>query len=559
MQFVLDYAAAHEMTGIVLHRNDLVDLVVFPGRYFGAVASSYRNNLERYRDSYEAVFASPTRGDRPCRARTYIKRLIDEARSKGLDVFIQNKELFFDDTLVDLHPEVIKEGRRCASHPFWLEFVRTKYEELAVELPGLAGVIVAPATAESRVSIASNRCTCASCRATDPGDWYAAVIGAMRDPLRAAGCRLVVRDFTFSSAAQAAVVDAVAGLPDDIVVSLKNTPHDYYPTFPHNPRIGDVGRHDQWIEVDCMGQFFGWGVAPSVMLDDLRSRFAHARSKGVTGVILRTDWEGLDGHTAFDTCNRVNVVGAAALARDPDTDDVEIYGQWLAETGMLAEGSSPAERTDAAEWCRLLLGRSWEIISNSLFVRACVFSESSCIPVSMADAVWVGEDKDGLADWDPQARGALVATAINVRRILDAEDGALALATQLRSHAGAGPPGLSPGAHEAIRAAWDLLVRYVEAYRLAVAGVFLTRYLVDQARTASEVEPDLARRWSETIESLGALALDLDAFYRSTAHPYPVYMLLDGERVATLRDSLRREGTGGEADLSRAAVRPGLL
>jgi hypothetical protein len=557
MQFVLDFAAEHEMTGIVLHRNDLVDLVVFPGRYFGADAPTYRNNLERYRDMYEAVFAAPTRGDRPCRARTYVKRLIDEAGSRGLDVFIQNKELFFDDTLVDLHPEVIKEGRRCASHPFWLEFVRAKYDELVVELPGLAGVIVAPGTAESRVSIASNRCSCGSCRATDPGDWYAALLGAMREPLKAAGCRLVVRDFTFSSEAQAAVVDAVAGLPDDIVVSLKNTPHDYYPTFPHNPRIGEVGGHDQWIELDCMGQFFGWGVAPSVMLDDMRLRFAYARSHGVTGVILRTDWEGLDGHTAFDTYNRINVCGAAALARDPDVPDLEIYGHWLAETDMLAADSSVADRSDAADWCRSLLGRTWEIISNSLFVRSCVFSESSCIPVSMADAVWVGEVKDGLRDWDSRAADALVATAGNVRRIVEAEDGALALAMELRSLADAGHRALTPRAHETVRVSWDLLCRYVEAYRLAVVGVFLTRYLQNQARSASEVEPDLQRRWSETVASLGALARNLDTFYRSTAHPYPVYMLLDGERVATLCDSLQHEGTGGDAGLNRGAARPG--
>jgi hypothetical protein len=368
----------------------------------------------------------------------------------------------------------------------------------------------------------------------------------MGAPLRAVDCRLMVRDFTFTSGAQAAVVDAVASLPDDVGVSFKNTPHDYYPTFPHNPRIGHVGHHDQWIEIDCMGQFFGWGVAPSVMLDDMRDRFAYARAHGVTGVILRTDWEGLDGHTAFDTCNRVNVCGAAALARDPHTTDVEIYGHWLVETRMLAGDASPAERAGAADWCRRLLGRSWELISNSMFVRSCVFAESSCLPISMADAVWVGEEKDGLRDWDPDASDALVATAANVTRILAAEDGALALATELRSLAAAGHRSIVPDGLETIRGAWDLLCRFVEAYRLAVAGVYLTRYLVDQASSASAADGYLEARWVETIDELGALAAELDSFYRSTAHPYPVYMLLDSERVTTLRDSLRRERAAAE-------------
>jgi hypothetical protein len=545
MQWVVDFASRHDLTGIVLHRNDLVDLVVFPGRYFGAVGDDYASNLERYRDSYEAVFASPTRGDRPCRARTYVNRLIDDARRRGLDVFIQNKELFFDDTILDLHPEVFVDGRLCASHPFWLEFVRAKYEELVVELPGLAGIIVAPGTAESRVSIASNRCECERCRATDPGAWYAGLLEAMHEPLRAAGRRLIVRDFTFHSKDQAAVVDAVAGLPDDIIVSLKNTPHDYYPTFPHNPRIGDVGNHGQWIEIDCMGQFFGWGVAPSVMLDDMRARLGHARSCGVSGVILRTDWEGLDGHTAFDTYNRLNVCGAAALAHRPETPDAAIYGHWLAETGMLSAGVSAADEAGAATWCAAVLGRTWEIISKSLFVRSCVFSESSCVPVSMADAVWVGEDKDGLTDWDPDAADFLSPVAANVRAILEAEDGAFELATELRAVVEAGHPAFDASAIVALGRAWDLLCRYVGMYRLAVAGVFLTRYLIETGRSGADPETDLEARWSATIDQLGELAEDLGAFYRDTRHPYPVYMLLDAERVRTLRASLRNERNVG--------------
>jgi hypothetical protein len=39
--------------------------------------------------------------------------------------------------------------------------------------------------------------------------------------------------FTFTSGAHAAVVDAVASHPDDVVVSFKNTPAPLLPAFPH--------------------------------------------------------------------------------------------------------------------------------------------------------------------------------------------------------------------------------------------------------------------------------------------------------------------------------------
>ncbi|KQV06455.1 hypothetical protein [Leifsonia sp. Root112D2] len=541
MQFALDFAASHNMTGIVLHRNDIVDLIVYPGEYFGAGGEKYSNNLERYRDSYVRAFVAPKRADRPCRARTYVNRLIDQAAQRGLKVYLENKEIYFDDTIPEIHPEVIKNGRLCASHPFWPEFVRVKYEELMVECPGLAGLIVAPATAESRVSIAANKCECDDCKVMTPAQWYQNILTAIHEPLSAAGKRLIVRDFTFTSSDQTAMVDAVVDLPSDIVIALKNTPHDYYPTFPNNPRIGAVGDHDQWIEIDCMGQFYGWGIGASVMLDDMRKRMQYGRDRGATGVMFRTDWEGLEGHTAFDTLNWINVAGGAALSRDLSTTDRSIYRNWLEEQTIVAPGASDADIDDLAGWAQEIIGRTWPIISRSLFVNDCVFSESSCVPVSMADAVWVGEVKDGLMDWDPTARDALSSDATNVWGIVESEDEAMREVIALGRRLAIGHPALSSFGAAKLVEAWDLFRRYVQIFQLSVQGVFLTRHLVDQDRAGQPVESRFVERWSRTVQELDALADKLKEFYRSTDFGYPVYMLLDGERVATLSESLRAE------------------
>jgi len=541
MQFALDFAVSHDMTGLVLHRNDIVDLVVYPGRYFGATGDNYQNNLERYRDCYERAFVAPMRADRPCRARTYLNRLIDQASDRGMKVYFENKEVSFDDTIPQMYPRVVKNGRLCASDPFWFEFVRVKYEELVVECPGLAGLIVAPGTAESRLSIGANQCECNDCQAMTPGEWYKKLLTAIHEPLRAAGKKLIVRDFTFDSGAQAAMIDAVMDLPSDMVVALKNTPHDYYPTFPHNPRIGAVGDHDQWIEIDCMGQFFGWGIAPSVMIDDIRERLRYGKDRGASGVMFRTDWEGLEGHTAFDTLNRINVCAGAALSRDLTTSEEAIYGHWVEEREMIAPGTTEAGKKELVAWVRAVIGQTWSINSQSLFVNGCVFSESSCVPVSMADAVWVGEEKDSLKDWDPSAKDALSADARNIRHILEKEDAALRLVTELGDQIREGHNALTGRAAAELRQAWGLFERYVETFRLAVHGVFLTRYLVEQRRMGLPTDSLLEQQWSVTVEALDSLAAELKIFYMTTAHGYPVYMLLDSERVATLSASLRVE------------------
>jgi hypothetical protein len=49
----LAFAKQHDMTALVLHRNDIVDLMVYPGKLFGA-SKAGRNIFERYRETISA-------------------------------------------------------------------------------------------------------------------------------------------------------------------------------------------------------------------------------------------------------------------------------------------------------------------------------------------------------------------------------------------------------------------------------------------------------------------------------------------------------------------------
>lgn len=155
--------------------------------------------------------------------------------------------------------------------------------------------------------------------AVAPGreEWFDNVLRPGHAPIHEAGKTLVVRDFVFDPQAHGEIAEVMERLPEDVVISLKNTPHDYYPTFPDNSRIGNVGNHRQWIEYDAMGQYFGWGIAIADLTGDYRRRMGYAMQKGATGAVIRTDWESLDGHTAFGTPNRINLYAGAMLAADP--------------------------------------------------------------------------------------------------------------------------------------------------------------------------------------------------------------------------------------------------
>jgi hypothetical protein len=259
--------------------------------------------------------------------------------------------------------------------------------------------------------------------------------------------------------------------------------------------------------------------------------------------MLRTDWEGLEGHTAFDTPNRINVCAGAALSREIDTPPEQIFEHWLDEMGFYRAEASSADRRDAASWCVSILGRSWPIIEGALFVRSCVFSESSCVPVSMADAVWVGEQKDGLADWDPSARDALAPSEENLATIVKHSDTALAEAKALDESITAGHRAITPRALEEFASAWSMLISYVEQFRTAVQAVFFTRYLVKCYEHSHSADGHLRACWQSSIEDLERIAVKLEEFCRASSLGYPVYMLLDPERLRTLRSSLLIEAS----------------
>ncbi len=186
-----------------------------------------------------------------------MNHLIRKAKASGVSVYFENKELWFKDFILTYKKDLFHDGVLCPSDPFWYEeFLPQKYRELFIALPDLAGIVVSIGTGEARLSISNTYgCTCDRCKNLDPVAWYKQMILGIYKPFHEAGKRLIIRDFIYTKAEQERFRKAFITLPDDIWLSLKNTPHDFYPTFPNNPLMGNVGNHPQITEYDVQGQF----------------------------------------------------------------------------------------------------------------------------------------------------------------------------------------------------------------------------------------------------------------------------------------------------------------
>ena len=501
-----EFIRRHGMTALVLHETDLIQQVVFPRAYF---------------DPYALWKDAPTRrGENAIQNnRAYLDHILNLARRYGVDVWVEVKELGFPDEVLELHPELLVEGRVCPSAPFWVEFTEHKTAELFDDFPLLAGMITSAGSPEGRASLAQRKCRCARCRDTAVEDWYRSLIMALYRPLSARGKRLAVRDFAYKPADHEPLIRAMERVPEDIVFCIKNTPHDFYPTFPHNPAIGRL-RRTQWVEYDVYGQFYGMGVVPCFVYDDLRARLAHAVRHGVTGGLFRVEWERVNDWWCLETLNEVNLILAAALARGDDPTPEEVCRLWL-------EGRSM--RVDGAAWLAEILMETWPVIRGALYVDGFLFADSSFLPRSVQRAWWTMETKHSLWAWDPSRRHDLELSRERVEALIAEKEEARRRVRRLAGRVEAGHPSADPRLLETLRAQFDLFETYVEGFYHCARVCLFARWV--ETRPGEVKDADRAR-FREALEALASYGTRVRALAEEARHPHQVTLLMDHRRVA---------------------------
>ena len=527
----LRFMVANDMNALVLHEPGIVDKIVFPAQFLGG-KSEGANLFELYEQIDAAIYNYALRENLNPFRRDYLTQLIAEAADAGVAVYLEDKELWFKDFILKSHPEILTNGVFCPSKSFWWEqFLPAKYTELFIMLPQLAGVVTSFGTGESRLAISNmHNCECDKCKALDPAEWHRNMVNGMYGPFRKAGKKLVIRDFIYQKEEQEQFAKALEKLPIEIALSLKNTPHDFYPTFPDNPLIGKVGQREQWIEYDVHGQYFGWGVTPSIMTEDLARRLDYGRTHNVSGFIMRTDWEGVQDTSCFDTPNLVNLYAAAIIGKNPEADLREIYARWLIEEKLVEDGISPQALKACIEWSLRLLEQTWPVVCGTVFVNGTVFSDNSAFHVNIRQPTWIAETHHSLKNWFSGAQDALGMQDKNAQKILDEKDEAVARSNALYDEVAAFNPGLKPGAYADLVQRFDFLRLYTEGFRLTTQVYIFSRLLEERGNKRAAFLKGLPRDLlEESVRQLRAYRARLrqSPFSRM----YPANVLLGGERL----------------------------
>jgi hypothetical protein len=521
----LTFMQTFDMNALIFHQNDIVDHLVFPHAFFPEEMM-----WKRWPVRLHSIYQN----------RHYINKVAREAKAKGIAFLLEIKEIWYVDQLLDEVPALRNaDGSICASNPFWWDFLDIKMRELIGAVPDLAGVIVSPGTRESKVSISTNTCRCARCAITDPTDWYTNLLRSMHRPLAEHGKSFAVRDFSYSAAQQSRMLDAAKRCSDDIVISLKNTPHDYYPTFPDNPRIGHTGGLPQCIEFDTWGQFFGMGFFPVSVVEDMQIRMRHALASGAEGIALRTDWEVLTDSGSFNSPNILNVIGGALLAKDVELDLDSVYAAW-AKYGLYspmqpASAMQPAQvpsHPQSAAILKAFMQASWSVMEKSAYVRGHLFHEDDQYPDTIAKAFDMLVHIHGRDDWEPGASRLLDPSDENLAVIFAEKAQACGDVRKLPALLQTAELGLPPPVTRELEQVLELYTVYVDGYDLCARAVFGVRK-AELSRVAADIAH--ARHTAARLRKFGE---HVGARLRGTSFPHYVYWLLDTTRTDKLADDV---------------------
>lgn len=518
VDLAMDFMVKHGMNALIFHQNDLVEQLVFPEAYF---------DNDTMWDNW------PVRRQGVLYQRDYINQVIKKAQKSDIEFYLEIKELDVVDALFEIKPELRgDDGTICPNHPFWTEFLEVKFTELFSVCPGIAGIIVSPGTRESAVSIAANRCTCELCQNTPALDWYVNILRAMYEPIHKAGKSLIVRDFAYTAEQQSLMIQACEAISDEIIIALKAQPHDYYPTFPTNPEIGHTGNLREYIEFDTWGQYFGMGIAPMSLAEDIKERLEVCFEKGAEGVWFRTDWELIHDASVHATPSLVNLYAGAMLSNNLDTDLDEIYRVWTAEglySPMKCASCSqiPESPSNPLDYERLrdFMKASWKAFSKAGYIRGHQYLESDQPPYTIDKAFEIMTVIHSRDDWDEGASGRVAVTAENMKVIFEEKRQAIEETKALHGILQAETLGVTEEFAKDMTNTIDAMILFAEFCDITTRSMYLTRYA-----EATGNEKDIAA--AETVlDELEQMAVKIENWEEGTAYPYYLYSRLHPQRI----------------------------
>ncbi len=433
-----------------------------------------------------------------------VRVLADAIHAQGGQAIVWMQELNTDDTFTycfDLDGDDMQAKMQA-------------YRDAMTAAPEIDGVMISFGSAPTE--LAAILPSCAPLRFAAIKEKYKAMIEAVsRVVMDEFGKQVYVRTFYHKGYEIPYLRAALEETERPIVAMSKSEPNDFEPYYPLNVLVGDVGAHEQFLELDCAGEYWGRGAIPFVAVEYFAQRYreslaAHADSAGrFVGSTCRVDrYE----YSAMGTANEANLFAQAQLAQNPEVDWQTMLSRYVSTRYGLTAGS--AAHTTLFD----ILRRTYWVGRKMYYAKGeWAFRKGSEIPASSADALSLMFDKT-ISQWDavyaPVTAQLLAPSSAAVLELLQEKHEAMEIAQRNLDALPELREAIDPAGYAALE---TLLVKQrvaTEIWFHMAGAIFATR---------SALSPAAGGWVAWHLEALTTLADHLDhQSYPQIIDPYPM-------------------------------------
>ena len=315
------------------------------------------------------------------RARSSVKRIIDEAAARGMNVYIMCPELSFWKKTFEKFPELTDPAQ-----DMMYDLPAQRLAEIYDALPGLAGIKLYLDEGEININDLESP--------VPPTERMYRLLSAMLDMCREKDRTLILATFTLMPHQAEAIADAIRRIEpcEHLVVDQYPCPGDWGRIRIDNQLIGNIGGHKEQISFDYCGEVWGQSVIPLCQASFIRQTLNAVRQKSanVIGISGYITW----GGNALGTPNESSIYAASRIIKGDTREPREIVLEWAQKKYGI----------QAAPFVVSALERTWDIVLkswNDLGFWVQEFPKSE-----LADIAWYNWSLcwESLAIWDQSYR-----------------------------------------------------------------------------------------------------------------------------------------------------------
>lgn len=252
-----------------------------------------------------------------------VNELIQPAHAEGIE-----EVLLWDHSLyaLDYYPSRFRtgpDGTIDLDNPEFWEWFKEDYRQMLNLAPDADGLVLTfietGAYAEKQHSV----------HMRTPEEKLAAVVNAVSDVvIGERKKRLYIRTFAYSEEEYKSTVGCIGHIKsDEVILMMKETPHDFFLTHPDNAYIRKMNR-PTIVEFDAGNEYSGQGVVANTWPEYTMRRWgSYINCANVLGYVARTDRYGNTG--IVGTANEIQLYALKRMTEEPTVSVEQIYDEFI--------------------------------------------------------------------------------------------------------------------------------------------------------------------------------------------------------------------------------------